>query len=138
MDLPPSHPQEVTASSSSLDNTDSTEPGPVRSSARVKAAKQKSQEKNQAKDRNLNTEQSSSSSADPAASRGSQPNPTSSKRSRESAQGKGKAKETNEEPARRRFVNSACPVSSRSDGRHPTALDAVPPHPTLLYPSTNL
>ncbi|KAF5336718.1 hypothetical protein D9758_015081 [Tetrapyrgos nigripes] len=102
MDLPPSQFQEATASSSSLDNTDSTEHGPLRSSARVKAAKQKSQEKSQPQDRNLNTEPSSSASADPVASRGTQSNSSSSKRS----QGKGKAKETNEEPARRRTRRS--------------------------------
>lgn len=101
MDLTPSYHQEATASTSSTaldqDNVDISAK-PLRSSARVKAAKQKSQEKNQDKERDLSTEPSSS--VLPAeSSRGNRAN----KRTREQASGKGKAKEIlTEEPRRRR------------------------------------
>ncbi|THU92737.1 hypothetical protein K435DRAFT_671560 [Dendrothele bispora CBS 962.96] len=103
----------------------------LRSSARVKAAKQKSQERYQAKDRNLNTDQQTpSSSADSPTSRG---NP-SSKRSRESAQGKGKGKDTNEEPPRRRTrrsgVSSNTSLSINEPVRDPKGKKRAVPEPS--------
>ncbi|KAJ4473595.1 hypothetical protein J3R30DRAFT_3659131 [Lentinula aciculospora] len=85
------------------DNTDISAK-PLRSSARVRAAKQKSQEKALDKERDLSAEQSSSSTLPAESSRGTR---ASNKRSRESASGKGKAKEVfSEEPTRRRTRRS--------------------------------
>ncbi|KAL0059411.1 Ubiquitin fusion degradation protein 4 [Marasmius tenuissimus] len=102
MDLQPSHTQEATSSSSnSTPDIDTTEPKTLRSSARVKAAKQKSQDKEQFSTGDLSAVEKQSSSSqhlpDSSISRA-----TRAKRPREGTSGKGKAKETAEGSSRRR------------------------------------
>ncbi|KAF8637626.1 hypothetical protein AX17_002695 [Amanita inopinata Kibby_2008] len=119
MDLQPNHHQEATSSSSAsvlshsqLDSTaatSSTESRHLRSSARVKAAKQNNKLKGKGKERDLSTsEQSSEPSAAPSTAETSSTRITRSSsnsvratRSKDSAFGKSKVKEVSEETASR-------------------------------------
>lgn len=109
MDLQPTqHPEAI--SSASPSSSQSTQPQPasssseiprgVRSSARVKAAKQKEKEKGKERD---STEQSSSSAATSDVSRPTRASNSASvlKRARERSTGKGKAKESADEASAR-------------------------------------
>lgn len=124
MDLQPIHNQEATTSASAptsdLDfSTTAADYRALRTSARVKAAKQKSQAKGKGKERDsTNPEQSSSStvtlSPDPVASRAIRATPR-SKRSREAVVGKAKTNESPDETANRsnkRARRSILPASS--------------------------
>ncbi|KAG7094023.1 hypothetical protein E1B28_007645 [Marasmius oreades] len=113
MDLQPSQLQEATASSStSIPDIDSSETKTLRSSARVKAAKQKSLDKEQTSSGEaIPVEKQSSSSGqhlpDSSISRG-----TRAKRPREGVTGKGKAKETTEGTSRRKTRRNANTTSN--------------------------
>ncbi|KAL0569563.1 Ubiquitin fusion degradation protein 4 [Marasmius crinis-equi] len=112
MDLQPSHTQEATSSSShSTPDIDSSETKALRSSARVKAAKQKSQDKEQSSsgDPSAAEKQSSSSQQLPDSSIS---RATRAKRPREGTSGKGKAKETAEGSIRRRTRRNTTTTSN--------------------------
>ncbi|KIK61678.1 hypothetical protein GYMLUDRAFT_42696 [Collybiopsis luxurians FD-317 M1] len=133
MDLPASQIQEATASTSSttqLDQDSSTDISakPLRSSARVKAAKQKSQEKTQEKEHALSEEQFSSAPAE--SSRGTR---ASIKRTREPASRKGKAKEIlSEESIRRRSTRRSGipPLTINEPLKDPKGKKRAAPEPT--------
>ncbi|KAF9269116.1 hypothetical protein L218DRAFT_851812 [Marasmius fiardii PR-910] len=113
MDLQPSQLPGATASSStSIPDLESPETKTLRSSARVKAAKQKSLDKEQTSTGEvISSERQSSSSGqhlpDSSISRG-----TRTKRPREGTSGKGKAKETTEGTSRRRTRRNANTTSN--------------------------
>ncbi|TFK51850.1 hypothetical protein OE88DRAFT_1679337 [Heliocybe sulcata] len=108
MDLQPTQHQEAISSASSssqpqLSSSPSEAPRGVRSSARVKAAKQKEKENGKERD---STEQSSSTAATSEATRATRAGNSSSKLKRERSTGKGKAKESADEASRasKRYV----------------------------------
>ena len=119
MDLPPIQHQEATSSSRASTaqpnrnptTASTSEAKPIRSSARVKAAKQKAQQSVQDKDRDSsNPEQaqgtSSASQLESISTRTSRSSPAKANRFRELSAGKGKAKENPADPPRsnKRYV----------------------------------
>lgn len=147
MDLQPSQLQGATASSSTnIPDIDSSETKTLRSSARVKAAKQKSLDKEQTSTGEVIPveKQSSSSSGqhlpDSSISRG-----TRAKRPREGTSGKGKAKETTEGTSRRRTrrnVNTPSnpPLTIQEPAKDPKGKKRAAPEPSSEednYPSTS-
>ncbi|KAI6024408.1 hypothetical protein EDC04DRAFT_252482 [Pisolithus marmoratus] len=120
MDLQPTHHLEAASSSSTTlpqlpqsdlllvpnasTSTPITEQKPIRSSARVKAARQKEKERDQPKDRDSDSaDQSAHPSWNP---RSSKATTSKNKRSRESSAGKGKLKEADDSTrATKRFAS---------------------------------
>lgn len=146
MDLQPTHQQEATSSSSSsiaqqqqsLDQTSSStttvDSKVLRTSARVKAAKQKSKTRGKGKEQqSTHPDQETPSSAVPTDNVTHRitrvtTNPTKSKRSRETTSGKGKAKEVSEENLPRASKRSVYTPISYSDVRLITSdLKQIPP-----------
>ena len=124
MDLSPIRHQEATSSSSAsntqpyLSSATSLEPRPIRSSARVKAAKQKLQLSSKSKDiEQTNTEQepgTSVGSQESISLRTTRTSPAKTSRLREEITGKGKDKEVFSDPPSRSHKRSVVSVI-RSD-----------------------